>query len=64
MPDDPMKSMILEANALEREIAELPAGYISRKVIRGRERFYRQWYEDGKVRSKYIRDEDLESVRL
>lgn len=63
MPDDPMKSMILEANALEREIAELPEGYVSRKVIRGRERFYRQWYEDGKVRSKYIRDEDLESVR-
>ena len=37
---------------LEQQIAELPVGYISKKKIHGKERFYHQWTEDGKVRSK------------
>ncbi|MCF0186525.1 MAG: AAA family ATPase, partial [Bacteroidaceae bacterium] len=45
---------------LEAQIAALPEGYISKKNIRGKETFYRQWKEDGKLKSKYIAREDLD----
>ena len=48
---------------MEERIAELPAGYISRKTIRGKTCHYRQWREDGKLKSKYIREEDLEEIK-
>lgn len=48
---------------LEERVAQLPAGYISKKTIQGKERYYLQWREDGKLRSKYIRAEVLEEVR-
>lgn len=49
--------------AMEERIAELPQGYISRKTIRGKTCHYRQWREDGKIKSKYIREEDLEEIK-
>lgn len=48
--------------ALEKEIAELPAGYISRKMINGKQRCYRQWTEDGVLKSKYIKEGELEPL--
>ncbi len=48
---------------LERQIESLPKGYISRKVISGKPRFYRQWVENGKLRSQYIKADELESVK-
>ncbi len=48
---------------LEERIAQLPAGYISRKIIKDKERYYLQWRENGKLTSKYIRMEDLEEIR-
>ncbi len=47
---------------LERQIAELPVGYISRKMIHGKLRFYRQWTENGKIKSQYIKDGQLEPL--
>ena len=47
---------------LEQQIAELPVGYISKKKIHGKERFYHQWTEDGKVRSKYLREGEKEPL--
>ena len=44
-------------------IAELPAGYISEKTIKGKIQYYRQWREDGKLKSKYISAEDVDAVR-
>ena len=41
---------------LELEIAALPAGYISKKNIRGKIQHYYQWTEDGKKKSKYVDD--------
>lgn len=35
----------------------------SRKMINGRERFYLQWTEDGKLKSKYMKADELEQVR-
>lgn len=48
---------------MEARIAELPVGCISRKTIKGKIQHYLQWRENGKVKSKYIRDDDVESVR-
>jgi len=48
---------------IQKRIAELPIGYISQKNIRGKTSYYRQWRENGKLKSKYIRADELESVR-
>ncbi|MBR5967856.1 MAG: AAA family ATPase [Lachnospiraceae bacterium] len=44
-------------NELEKEIALLPAGYISKKNINGSIKKYYQWTENGKKKSKYVDDE-------
>lgn len=43
---------------LKKQIGQLPAGYISKKTIGGREYLYHQWTEDGKKKSRYLRDEE------
>lgn len=48
---------------IEEQIAKLPAGYISKKNINGTVRYYRQWKENGKTKSKYIRDDEFDSVK-
>lgn len=52
-----------ELEEFQAEIDTLPIGYISRKKISGKEYFYRQWAENGKTRSQYIKKKDLEQVR-
>ena len=48
---------------MEERIAELPAGYISKKNINGKERYYLQWRENGKVQSRYIKDTELGMIQ-
>lgn len=48
---------------IEKRIAELPNGYISKKTINDKTQYYRQWKEDGKLKSKYINAKDVETVR-
>lgn len=48
---------------LEKRIAALPEGYLSRKMIRGKENWYYQWREDGKLKSKYVSYSDVDSLR-
>ena len=48
---------------VQKEIAELPAGYISKKNINGKTRYYLQWTENGKKKSKYVDDELAEELR-
>ena len=45
------------------EIARLPVGCIARKVIAGKERYYRQWVENGRTRSVYLKESEVEAVR-
>ncbi len=52
-----------ELAALEQKIAELPKGYLSKKTINGKVRFYLQWTEDGKKKSKYVGDALADSLR-
>lgn len=48
---------------LKQELDTLPVGYISQKNINGKVQYYLQWRENGKLKSKYIRKGDLETVR-
>lgn len=47
---------------LEEEISALPNGYISKKTINGKTQYYRQWTENGKIKSKYIRTEEYDEI--
>ena len=44
-----MNDSIVPVKQLKEELARLPKGYISRKMINGKERFYLQWREDGRM---------------
>ena len=48
---------------VQKEIAELPAGYISKKNINGKTRYYLQWTEEGKKKSKYVDDALVADLR-
>ena len=48
---------------LKQQIAELPAGSVTKKTIKGKEYFYHRWTEDKKRREKYIPAEDVNSFR-
>ncbi len=46
---------------LKKRIEELPKGYISRKVISGKEHLYLQWRDGSNIRSRYIKESEKES---
>ena len=48
---------------VQKEIAELPAGYISKKKINGKTRYYLQWTEGGKKKSQYVDDAIVDDLR-
>lgn len=55
-----MYSKIIE---LEQRISEFPKGCISTKTINGKIRHYLQWSENGKTKSKYLKDDDYEITK-
>lgn len=52
-----------EVEKLKKEISGYPIGSISRKMINGKERYYHQWYESGKTKSKYLKQDEVETIR-
>lgn len=58
-----MEDINIQISDLESQIASLPVGYISRKMINGKERYYQQWTENGKIKSKYIKNEEVEEFQ-
>ena len=56
------RDLISKKLFLEREVANLPIGYISKKTIKGRFQFYLQRREGNKVTSTYIKAEDVDRV--
>ena len=48
---------------LEQQIAELPAGSVTKKTIRGNVYFYHRWTENKKRREKYIPAEEVDSFQ-
>ena len=57
-----IRELRAEAAELEKRIAELPVGYISTKKIDGKVRHYHQWYSEGKVVSKYLREPEVQPL--
>lgn len=47
---------------LTAEIGELPKGYISKKTINGTVYYYHQWSEDGAKQSRYLHDDEIETL--
>ena len=48
---------------IKKELEDLPKGYISNKNIGGKVRHYLQWNENGKIKSKYIKDDEYEEIK-
>ncbi len=49
-------------SSLKRKLRSLPKGYISEKTIKGKIRHYLQYRDGSKVVSKYVKDNELESL--
>ena len=58
-----MEDINIQISDLESQIASLPVGYISKKMINGKGRYYQQWTENGKIKSKYIKNEEVEEFQ-
>ena len=58
-----MEDINIQISDLESQIASLPVGYISKKMINGKERYYQQWTENRKIKSKYIKNEEVEEFQ-
>lgn len=56
------RKILAKINELKNEIKRLPSGYISHKNIYGKERCYYQWRENGKLKSKYIKEGELDGL--
>ena len=52
-----------EIEAWAAELVRAHGGSISAKTIRGVVRYYLQWKEQGRYRSKYLRATEVEAVR-
>ena len=52
-----------ERKVLVRELESLPAGTLVKRTIRGAERFYHQWREDGRTRSRYLTRDEADELR-
>lgn len=48
---------------IEVEINSLPKGYISEKKIKGKIYYYLQYRENNKVKSSYLKKENVDSYR-
>ena len=60
MEQDKILTRIAE---LEHQIAELPAGSVTKKTVNGKEYYYHRWTEEKKRREKYIPAEELDSFQ-
>lgn len=56
------QNIIREIAELNVKIAELPKGYISKKIIRGKTYYYHQWSEQGKKQSRYLQFSEVEAL--
>lgn len=52
-----------EIEKLEEQIAELPNGCVTRKVINGKVYFYLQWRTPEKNESRILKPEEVELVK-
>ena len=49
-------------DSAEKEISQLPNGYLSKKNINNKTYFYYQWREGEKIKSEYIKMKDVQNL--
>lgn len=52
-----------EIARLRDELSRLPRGSVTSKTIKGFKRFYLQWTESGKTKSRYLSEDEVEPMR-
>ena len=58
-----LSEMQTRAAELEQQIANLPAGSVTKKTVSGKDYFYHRWTENKKRWEKYIPADELENFR-
>lgn len=56
--------MDMSISEILKELETLPRGYISHKIIKGKEYFYLQWLENGKIQSRYIPRNEVNALEM
>jgi hypothetical protein len=57
------KELLRQKNEIEQKLPFLPEGYISTKTIKGKQYHYLQNRVDGKIRSKYLKENEVDSIK-
>ena len=58
------EEIIAHIAEIEREIAVLPAGGVSKKNVHGKTYFYHRITQNGKRTEKYVKAEDVDELKL
>ncbi|MEG0835614.1 MAG: hypothetical protein RR413_09245 [Christensenellaceae bacterium] len=56
------KELLRQKNEIEQTLPSLPAGYISRKTIKEKQYYYLQNRVDGKITSKYLKENEVDTI--
>lgn len=54
---------MIDIKKLEEQIAKLPIGYITEKVINEKKYYYQQWKENGKTKNRCISEEEANTLK-
>lgn len=57
------KELLLQKNKTEQTLPSLPVGYISTKTIKGKQYYYLQNRVNGKIISKYLKENEVSIIK-
>ncbi len=57
------KELLLQKNKIEQTLPSLPEGYISTKTIREKQYYYLQNRVNGKITSKYLKENEVDTIK-
>ncbi|GAB6110149.1 hypothetical protein [Fusibacter bizertensis] len=57
------KELLLQKNEIEQTLPSLPEGYISTKTIKEKQYYYLQNRVDGKITSKYLKENEVDTIK-
>ncbi|MBU3204978.1 hypothetical protein [Clostridium algidicarnis] len=57
------KELLRQKNEIEQTLPSLPEGYISTKTIKEKQYYYLQNRVDGKITSKYLKENEVDTIK-
>ncbi|MEL9969528.1 hypothetical protein [Metallosphaera sp.] len=60
--EDRLSEIEERRNILEKELESLPSGHVESKTINGKKYYYLRYWEEGKLKSKYL-GKEVEKIR-